>query len=84
MGLRQAELASRYGSSRVPVRKALRILGSDGLVSTVANTGAWIARLTHDECDELYQVCERIAPLLYSIPNLSREQSTASPSSRPR
>jgi DNA-binding GntR family transcriptional regulator len=74
--LRQEELASQYGASRVPVREALRILESEGLVKTVANTGAWIARLSLDECVELYQVRERIEPLLlrYSMPNLTSEQ----------
>jgi DNA-binding GntR family transcriptional regulator len=70
--LRQEELAGQYGASRVPVREALRILESDGLVTTVANAGAWIARLSLDECAELYQVRERIEPLLlrYSLPTL--------------
>jgi len=74
--LRQEELAAEYGASRVPVREALRILESDGLVTMVANTGAWIARLSLEECVELYQVRERIEPLLlrYSLPNLAPEQ----------
>jgi DNA-binding GntR family transcriptional regulator len=74
--LRQEELASQYGASRVPVREALRILESDGLVTTVANAGAWIARLSLDECVELYQVRERIEPLLlrYSLPQLTDTQ----------
>ncbi|GAB3218204.1 GntR family transcriptional regulator [Mycolicibacterium hippocampi] len=74
--LRQEELANQYGASRVPVREALRILESDGLVTTVANAGAWIARLSLDECVELYQVRERIEPLLlrYSMPHLPSEQ----------
>jgi DNA-binding GntR family transcriptional regulator len=74
--LRQEELAAEFGASRVPVREALRILESEGLVTMVANTGAWIARLSLDECVELYQVRERIEPLLlrYSIPQLGEEQ----------
>jgi DNA-binding GntR family transcriptional regulator len=74
--LRQEELAAKYGASRVPVREALRILESEGLVAMVANTGAWIAQLSLDECIELYQVRERIEPLLlrYSLPQLTSEQ----------
>jgi DNA-binding GntR family transcriptional regulator len=74
--LRQEELAAQYGASRVPVREALRILESEGLVTTVANAGAWIARLSLDECVELYQVRERIEPLLlrYSLSHLTAEQ----------
>lgn len=42
----------------------------------MANAGAWIARLSLDECVELYQVRERIEPLLlrYSMPHLPSEQ----------
>ncbi|WP_374158788.1 GntR family transcriptional regulator [Mycobacterium sp. G7A2] len=74
--LRQEELAGQYGASRVPVREALRLLESEGLVTTVANAGAWIARLSMQECVELYQVRERIEPLLlrYSMPELSEGQ----------
>lgn len=74
--LRQEELAGQYGASRVPVREALRILESEGLITTVANAGAWIARLSLDECVELYQVRERIEPLLlrYSLPTLTEPQ----------
>lgn len=74
--LRQEELAAQFGSSRVPVREALRMLESEGLVVTVANAGAWIARLSVQECVELYQVRERIEPLLlrYSMPNLTADQ----------
>jgi DNA-binding GntR family transcriptional regulator len=37
----------------------------------VANTGAWVARLTLEECVEIYQTRERIEPLLlrYAIPH---------------
>lgn len=74
--LRQEELAGQYGASRVPVREALRILEAEGLVTTVANAGAWIARLSLAECVELYQVRERIEPLLlrYSLPALADAQ----------
>jgi DNA-binding GntR family transcriptional regulator len=72
--IRQEVLAARYGASRAPVREALRILEADGLVTLVANTGAWIARLSLDECAELYQIREQIEPLLLgrSIPGLDR------------
>jgi DNA-binding GntR family transcriptional regulator len=71
--LRQEELAAQYGASRVPIREALRTLESEGLVTTVANAGAWIASLSAEECAELYQVRERIEPLLlrYSLPHLT-------------
>ena len=49
------------------------MLEAEGLVTLVANTGAWVARLSHEECDEMYQIRERIEPLLlrYNIPLLT-------------
>jgi DNA-binding GntR family transcriptional regulator len=69
--IRQEDVAARFGASRLPVREALRSLESDGLVTLVANTGAWVARLTLEECVEIYQTRERIEPLLlrYAIPH---------------
>lgn len=71
--LRQEEIAERFGASRVPVREALKTLESDGLITVVANTGAWVSRLTLAECEEVYQTRERVEPLLlrFSVPNLS-------------
>ena len=70
--IRQEDAADRHGASRVPVREALKILEAEGLVTLVANTGAWVSRLGLEECQEMYQIRERIEPLLlrYSIPAL--------------
>lgn len=69
--IRQEDVAERFGASRLPVREALRSLESDNLVTLVANTGAWVSRLTLEECVEIYQTRERIEPLLlrYAIPH---------------
>jgi DNA-binding GntR family transcriptional regulator len=73
--IRQEDIAEEFGASRLPVREALRILESDGLVTLIANTGAWVSHLSLAECEEMYQIRERIEPLLlrYSLPNLSAE-----------
>ncbi|CAN5329971.1 GntR family transcriptional regulator [soil metagenome] len=73
--LRQEEVAQRYGASRVPVREAFRTLEADGLVTLVANTGAWVSRLSLAECDEVYQTRERVEPLLlrYALPHIDSE-----------
>jgi DNA-binding GntR family transcriptional regulator len=70
--IRQQELACRHGASRVPVREALRILEAEGLVTIVANSGSWVSRLSAQECTEMYQMRERIEPLLlcYSAASL--------------
>ena len=46
MRIRQEDIAARSGASRIPVREALRMLQAEGLVTLVANSGAWVARLT--------------------------------------
>lgn len=68
----QEDLAEQFGASRLPVRDALRLLEAEGLVTLVANTGAWVAKLSLEECEEVYQLRERVEPLLVrmSIPNL--------------
>jgi DNA-binding GntR family transcriptional regulator len=73
--IRQEDIAEKYGASRSPVREALRMLDADGLVTLVANTGAWISQLSLAECEEMYQIRERVEPLLLrsSIPNLTTE-----------
>lgn len=70
--IRQEELAEQFGASRIPVREALRMLVADGLVNVISNSGAWVSSLTQAQCSELYQMRERLEPLLlrYSISNL--------------
>lgn len=65
--IRQDQLADRHGASRLPVREALRRLEGEGLVSLVANTGAWVSRISMAECDEMYQMREHLEPLLLTM-----------------
>ncbi|MEY4366782.1 MAG: hypothetical protein RLZ28_197 [Actinomycetota bacterium] len=76
--LTQEDIAARFGASRQPVRDALRQLEGDGLITMVANAGAWVSKLSERECHEAYQVRERLEPLLLSqsIPNLNDAQIT--------
>ncbi len=70
--IRQEDVAARSGASRIPVREALRMLDAEGLVTLVANSGAWVTRLTLAECTETYLIRERLEPLLLrtSMPRL--------------
>jgi DNA-binding GntR family transcriptional regulator len=54
--LRQVELAERIGVSRSPLREALRILESEGLLSYEMNRGYVVARLEPSDVAELYHM----------------------------
>ena len=49
-------LCERYEVSRTVVREALRHLEADGLVTTVANKGPEVARVSRADVDALYEV----------------------------
>lgn len=74
--IRQEDVAAEFGASRVPVREAIRQLEYEGLVTVVPNAGAWVSRLTLAECEEVYQMRERLEPLLlrYSAPGLDDDR----------
>jgi DNA-binding GntR family transcriptional regulator len=66
-------VAREYGTSRIPVREALRHLASEGLVTLEPNVGARVARLDRAELDEIYLLREHLEPLAItqSAPHLS-------------
>jgi len=74
--LGQDEIAARFGTSRLPVREALRILEAVGLATLTPNRGARIPRLELHEVNTYYRMRERLEPLtlIESLPNLSEEQ----------
>ncbi len=65
VALRQDELASRFGTSRIPVREALRTLQAEGLVTYCANRGATVALVSETEMLEMLEV--RIALECHAI-----------------
>ena len=77
--IRQEEVAERLGTSRLPVREALRILEAEGLTELEANKGARVPRLDAAELDVLYKMRERLEPLALaeSIPHLSSAEVRA-------
>jgi DNA-binding GntR family transcriptional regulator len=77
--LRQEAIAAEFDVSRIPVREALRLLESEGLVVIRPHSGARVAMLDFEECIEIYKIRERLEPLAFgeSIRNLTEEQLAA-------
>jgi DNA-binding GntR family transcriptional regulator len=61
--IRQEALAQQLGTSRIPVREALRQLESEGMLTLVPHSGARVARLDLDEHIELYRIREALEPM---------------------
>jgi len=71
--IRQEDIADRLGSSRLPVREALRMLEAEGITEHEANKGARVPRLSMHEVDVIYRMRERLEPLALaeSLPSLT-------------
>lgn len=54
--LSETELSSELGVSRSPLREAIRLLESDGLVSGEPNKGVYVKYLSEKDVKDLYQV----------------------------
>jgi DNA-binding GntR family transcriptional regulator len=54
--LNERVLCERFDISRTPLREALRILSTEGLVSLLPNRGAIVRRLTLAEAEDLFQL----------------------------
>jgi DNA-binding GntR family transcriptional regulator len=54
--LGQAELAQKFGASRVPIREALKLLTAEGIVLHDPNRGFFVANLSSDEARQLYRM----------------------------
>lgn len=73
--LRQEELASLFGVSRMPVREALRQLEAQALIQIVPHKGAVVTQLNRDDAVETYALRLLLEPeaLRLSIPHLRAE-----------
>ncbi len=58
--LREPDLAAKFGTSRGPLRDALRRLEARRLVITTPNAGARVVSLSTDQLIELYEVREAL------------------------
>lgn len=50
------QLAEASGLSRTPVREAMRRLDAEGLVKLIPNRGAFVARWTRTEIEQIYEL----------------------------
>lgn len=54
--LTEMDLSNQLGVSRAPIREALRILNSEGLVETIPYHGTTVKQLTRTDIEELYSM----------------------------
>jgi DNA-binding GntR family transcriptional regulator len=52
----EKQLCDQFGVSRTPLREALKVLASDGLVRLEPNRGAWVTQVTEEEVQEVFPV----------------------------
>jgi len=79
--LRQDELAERFGTSRIPVREALRQLEAEGYVTILPNRGAVVSELSVDEVIELLEIrialeCHALRLAIPSMVEMDLEEAT--------
>lgn len=60
--LSQTAVAAEYGVSRIPVRDALQLLATDGLVD-LQGTSAVVTPLSIEDLQELYELREAVEPV---------------------
>ncbi len=52
----EPELCRRFGVSRTPLREALKVLASEGVIHLLPNRGAVIAKITRDEIQQIFPI----------------------------
>ena len=62
--LRQEALAEELGVSRIPLREAVRLLSSEGLVDLQPHRGAYEVQLSTDEVREFFDLRVQLEPWL--------------------
>ncbi|HUX74246.1 MAG TPA: phosphonate utilization associated transcriptional regulator [Steroidobacteraceae bacterium] len=60
----ESELATRFGTSRGPIREALRVLEESRLVRSEKNRGVFVREISIAEADEIYDVREALDQLI--------------------
>ena len=61
------DLATRFNTSRTPIREAMRNLATVGLVKIVPNKGAMVVDINIDEIKEIYQIRSNLEGLAVKL-----------------
>jgi DNA-binding GntR family transcriptional regulator len=74
--LNSVELATRFGTSRTPVREALMLLEKEGLVEIPPRRRPRVARISLDEVEEIYQIRATLNAMMIQlfVRNATEEQ----------
>src|ERR1700679_3589196 len=62
--INESELAARFGTSRGPIREALRGLEESRLVRSEKNRGVFVREISVAEADEIYDIREALDQLI--------------------
>lgn len=72
--LSQLSIAERFGVSRIPVRDAIQLLSSEGLLHPTTKATAIVTGMSVPELQELYELREAVEPMAtqIAVPNVGR------------
>ena len=63
MKLNEREVCERLGISRTPLREAMKVLASEGLIEIVPNRGAFVSRMSDTEIWEAFELMSGLEAL---------------------
>ena len=63
----EQRLCDMFGISRTPLREALKVLGSEGLLDLLPNKGARVATLSEEDIDGIFPVMGALEALAGSL-----------------